>query len=178
MIFSILTRKPRKTLSPKRVGEVYEQKGIAVLRRCQLILRDDALAEDALQDVFESLARYGAEFEDREVPLAWLYRTAERCCFAKFNKKKKEPVPMREGSTYEPSSNNMLLSTEAVEIIDRFFYGLDPKLKQVALLYYVDGLTQERIAEQLNWSRRTVGTKIGKLRKRAERLRNEIEKKD
>lgn len=59
---------------------------------------------------------------------------------------------------------------EAADIVEKYFRRLEPRLQQVALLHYVDGLTQEQIAEQLQWSRRTVGKKITALHRSAERL--------
>lgn len=175
MLFSFFYRRPKKTLSAKRVAEVYEQRGILVLRRCRLLLRDDGLAEDALQEVFERLAVYGAEFEHREIPVSWLLRTAENCCFERLKKSRREPLVESEAAS-KLSWPSGQISIEAREVVTHFFYGLDTKLMQVALLYYVDGLPQERIAEQLNLSRRTVGKKIAKLRRRATRLKEKIEK--
>jgi DNA-binding transcriptional regulator LsrR (DeoR family) len=43
----------------------------------------------------------------------------------------------------------------------------EPKVQQVALLYYVDGLKQEEIAHQLGWSRRTVIKKLALMRRQA-----------
>lgn len=60
---------------------------------------------------------------------------------------------------------------ESAEILKTLFYQLDDKLKRLALLYYMDGLTQEEIATELGWSRRTVGKKISKIRKLVTKLK-------
>ena len=156
-------------LSRREVAEVYRRTGALVLRRCRLLLRDGD-AEDALQEVFIRLMRYGRFAGADQVPLAWLYRTAERCCFDRMRKRVREPAglsPEMLDSLAIPGGGPR---AEARELLTRFFHRLDDKLKQVALLHFVDGLPQERIALQLGWSRRTVGKKLEVLRQRAARL--------
>src|SRR5258708_12668963 len=63
------------------VAEAYRQYGHLVLRRCRRILRGDGGAEDALQEVFVRLWRYGEAFAAAESKVLWLYRVADRCCF-------------------------------------------------------------------------------------------------
>jgi RNA polymerase sigma-70 factor, ECF subfamily len=157
-----------KRLPKHEVAELYRRTGVLVLRRCLLILTEKAEAEDVLQEVFIRLMRYGTFSKADQVPLAWLYRTAERCCFDRLRKLKREPAGIPE---------DLLLTTpgggaqhEAAELVLRFFHKMDDKLRQVALMHYLDGLPQEQIAAQTGWSRRTVGKKIKKLRQRAQRL--------
>lgn len=166
MLLSIFFRQPAETLSRERLAEFYQRMGVLVLRRCRLILRDDFAAQDAQQETFVRLAIYGAEFEKRTLPLSWLYRTAERCCFEMLNKKKREPLVDAEKGSTAPPLEGGYSAGESAEIIHQFFKGMDFKLAQTAVLYYVDGLSQEAIAEELGWSRRTVGKKIALLRER------------
>ncbi len=56
---------------------------------------------------------------------------------------------------------------EAREVVLALLSRFDPKVQQVAVLYYLDELPQEEIARELGWSRRTVGKKLARLRKRA-----------
>ena len=149
--------------------------GALVLRRCQLLLQNPHEAEDALQDVFVRAMRYGGSVRQREVPLSWFYRTAERVCFDRLGRRGREPV----GEKKDVSANGTLVDTgfpstarrlEAAELVERFFYRLEPRLRQLAILHYVDGLPQERIAAELSWSRRTVGKKLKNLRQSVKRM--------
>src|SRR5258708_39614871 len=63
------------------VAEAYRQYGHLVLRRCRRILRGDGGAEDALQEVFVRLWRYGEAFAAAESKGLWLFRVDDRCCF-------------------------------------------------------------------------------------------------
>ena len=157
-------------VSREQVAELYRRCGALVLRRCRLILGGEAEAEDALQEVFIRLMHYGASVREGTVPLSWLYRTAERCCFDRMKKSRREPLGASQELFDALAVSEGDERREAAEMIARFFHRLKPKLKQVALLHYVDGLTQERIALELGWSRRTVGKKLNQLRQRAGRL--------
>jgi RNA polymerase sigma-70 factor (ECF subfamily) len=152
------------------VAELYCRTGSLVLRRCRLLLGDPAEAEDAMQEVYLRLLRYGHSLRQDRVPLAWLYRTAERCCFDRRRKRAREPICERDTLVEALSVPAGDARYEAGRLVLRFFDGLTEKLQRVALMHYVDGLTQERIAVELGWSRRTVGKKIAKLRRRAERM--------
>src|SRR6185369_8698572 len=71
----------RADVNDADIDEAYRQHAAFVLRRCQRILRDDAAAEDARQETFLRLWRYGESLRTTEHRLAWLSRVAERCCF-------------------------------------------------------------------------------------------------
>ncbi len=123
-----------------------------------------------MQEVYLRVMRYGTSLRSDHVPLAWLYRTAERCCFDRRRKRAREPVCERDELIEALSVPAGDARYEAGRLVLRFFDGLPEKLQRVALMHYVDGLTQERIAAELGWSRRTVGKKIAKLRSRAARM--------
>ena len=123
-----------------------------------------------MQEVFIRAWKYRSSLPEGPIPLAWFYRTAERCCFDRMKKRNREPVGGQDdiAVTFEIPAGQA--NHEDADLVRRYFYRLEPKLQQVALLHYLDGLPQERIAEQLGWSRRTVGKKIKILRERAARL--------
>lgn len=166
--------KPKRTkISVEKIQEIYRKKGVLVFRRCRIILQNEATAEDVLQEVFIRLMRYGGSLENDEIPLSWLYRTAERCCFDRLRRDGRERAVDPESISDMDVYPDIETSVASIEIITKYLCHLDDKLKQVALLYYLDGLSQERIAEELGWSRRTVGKKIAQLKKRASRLKKD-----
>ena len=164
------TTPERAGLSEAELAELYRKTGALVLRRCRFLLRDPAEAEDVMHDVFIRAMRWGASLRQADMPLAWLYRTAERCCFDRMRMRAREPVADDESFADTISFPSGQMRLEAADIVEKYFRRLEPRLQQVALLHYVDGLTQEQIAEQMQWSRRTVGKKIKALRRSAQRL--------
>ncbi len=165
-------RPARPPMDAAAIAELYRRCGALVLRRCRLLLRDPAEAEDALQEVFVRLLMYGASLEGEPVPLSWLYRTAERCCFDRLRRRRREEPADEAALEREPAPLDEALGSEAREMLGRFFHRLPEKLKRLALLHYLDGLPQERIAEELGWSRRTVGKKLRALAERAARWKS------
>src|SRR5689334_13936511 len=68
-------------MTKDELADAYRRFGPLVARRCRAIVRDDALAEDAVQNAFLRVWRYESSFAAAESKLGWLYRVADRCCF-------------------------------------------------------------------------------------------------
>ena len=155
------------------VEQAYRRYGHLVLRRCQRILRGDGAAEDMLQEVFVRLWRYGDAFAAVEAKLPWLYRVADRCCFDQLARSARgaSPVDDAAGAPDQTRGAGQAQALEDREIVLRFLDRFDDRLKQVAVLHYLDELSQEEIAAATGWSRQTVFKKLAFLRERAVRLR-------
>ena len=159
-------------LTEAEVTSIYRQYGALMLRRCKLILRDEALADDALQNAFIKLIRHGAAFREADAKVRWLYRLCDRVCFDVIKKRKShqakddhakhlplppqaDPVRLREATT--------LLST------------LDDKEQRLAVMAFLDGMSQGEIGVVLGWSRQTVNKKLSALKTRLRQSRSENE---
>lgn len=140
--------------------DLYRLKGALVLRRCRLMLGSQAAAEEVMQDVFLRVWLNRHTFESSVVPLSWLYRTAARCCIDYLRKHKRESL--KEVAQVEMIRPSMHPEKQFIDrqLLLRFMQELDPKLQELAMLYYVDDLNQEECAEVLGWSRRTIGKKL------------------
>ena len=159
-------------MTDAEVGEAYRRYGGLVLRRCRRILRDPAAAEDALQDVFVRLWRYGDAFREAESKLLWLYRVADRCCFDRLARRGVQAeISLADQSSALVDETSQTKSIEDREVVMRFLDRFDDRVKQVAVLHYLDEMTQEEIAAATGWSRQTVFKKLAFLRDRAAALR-------
>ena len=162
-------------MTHSQLEEAYRTYGHLVARRCRRILRDPTAAEDVVQEVFVRLWRHGDAFLVAESKVAWLYRVADRCCFDALARTKArvetslDEVP--EGLTVSGHTSQPI---EDREVILRFLGRFDDRVKQVALLYYLDQLSQEEIAMHTGWSRQTVLKKLAYLRERASVLRAQL----
>jgi RNA polymerase sigma-70 factor (ECF subfamily) len=130
-------------------------------------LRDDGEAEDVMHDVFERAIVYKHSLAKAESGLLWLYRVAERCCFDRLKKRRRQTPVAPEVISQVAHGALSQSAVEAREVIAALLGRFEPKVQQVALLYYIDGLRQEEIAQQLGWSRRTVIKKLALLRRQA-----------
>ncbi len=140
--------------------DLYRRKGALVLRRCRLMLGSHAVAQELMQEVFLRAWLNRHAFESNAVPLSWLYRTATHCCIDYLRKQKWEsPKEAHHIETIRPSTHPEKRIIDR-QLLLRLMQELDPKLRELALLYYVDDLSQEECAKALGWSRRTIGKKL------------------
>jgi len=152
----------------ERVSTLYRKFGTAIFSRCRRLLKDDALAEDATQEVFVRVLRHIESAPDDATALAWIYRISTNYCLNQIRDRSRqaeptapEELPEGDGVTSEPE---LLDRDVAMRLIKR----APDKLQEVAVLYYMDGLEQEQIASTLGISRRTV---INRLQEFLERSR-------
>jgi RNA polymerase sigma-70 factor (ECF subfamily) len=154
------------------IADAYRQYGHLVLRRCRRIVRRDDAAEDALQEVFVRLWRYGDAFRAAESKVAWLYRVADRCCFDVLARDRTRREVSLDGTAAETlSEGGDARALEDGELVLRFLERFDDRMRELAVLHYLDGMTQEEIATATGWSRQTVVKKLAFLAERADKLR-------
>jgi RNA polymerase sigma-70 factor, ECF subfamily len=156
------------TAAERDLGEVarlYQRYGFFVLRRCQLILRQQAAAEDALQDVFvRVLRREGAETNvDR--PLAWLYRIADNVCFDLIRRAKIRAAAA--GSMDDVAGTHPAVDLEDRNATLAVLSELDERDQRICVMAFLDGMTQGEIATELALSRVTVNKRVQWIRDRA-----------
>ena len=148
-------------LSAREIEQIYGTYGFLIHRRCRSVLRDEAAAQDAFQDVFVNLIRYGAAFRDADAKLGWLYRVADRCCFAHLAKRKKDP---------EAIADDVAAPDRDLEVRQSVLSALrhlDEDDRTLAVMAFVEGRSQGEIGEALGWSRQTINKRIKRLRAQA-----------
>ncbi len=155
-------------LTNAEVADVYRQYGFLLRRRCRIILKDDALADDALQEVFVRVMRFGKQLQHTDRPLGWLYRVADRCCFDQLRKRKRraevhEPSPEHAGA--HPAAR-----LEVRDAVLSFLQTLNDVDRRMTVLAFVDGMSQGEIATELDCSRQTINKRLNRVRDRAEKV--------
>lgn len=124
----------------------------AILRTCFLYLSDQSQAEDALQDTLIKAWRHMRDYERKGIQndKAWLMRIAINTCrdyrrtawFRHVDSRHAlEELPQR---LTQAEMEDRSLSMIVMELPDKY--------KQVVLLYYYQGLTQQETAEVLGIS--------------------------
>ena len=140
---------------------MYARYGYFLRRRCRTILRDEALADDTLQEAFVKVMRAGGAIREADEPLRWLYRVVDRCCFDALRKRRSmiETPSESEGAGAHPS-----VALEMRDAVLRLLDTFDEQRMRIALLLFVDGLSQGEIAEEVGVSRVTVNKRIQAIR--------------
>lgn len=157
-------------MNQAEIEVAYRRYGHLVAARCRRILRDESTADDAVQDTFLKLWRHGDGFLQADSQVGWLYRVAARCCFdllAKRRSRREDPIGPRNrelGTAGTPPAEDW-------QVIRAFLDRFEPRVQQIAVLHYVDEMTQEEIATTTGWSRQTVHKKLQLLVERAAALR-------
>jgi RNA polymerase sigma-70 factor (ECF subfamily) len=139
--------------------ELYRRHAAAVLARCRLLLRDADRARDATQDVFVHALAAGAALRDAVSPGAFLLRCATNHCLNQIRAER--PATWRALAELARERQERGIEPETRELV-RALLGTAPvETQEIALMYFVDELTQVEIAEA---TRRSVPTVRKRLR--------------
>ena len=159
-------------LRTKELISAYETYGALMLRRCRLITRDANWASEAFQAAYIELIEYGSAFRKVESKLRWLYTLCDRSCFAILQKRGEETKDDYVLDVLD-ESENIGVRLECRQSVTSFWNDLADDEKQIAVLKYVDGLTQSQIHDEVGLSRQTVNKKIAIIIEKAEALAEE-----
>lgn len=153
-----------------QLARLYEQYGYLVHRRCLQLVRRPEDAEDALQETFLRVKRYGAPREGGSM-LAWLYTIAQRCCFDLLERRGREPTAEQEQlAALEQRGEGSPEDADRRALLGLALRQLDGKTRTIGVLHFMDGYTQEEVAEKTGYSRRTIGKKLQQFEDRIRQL--------
>jgi RNA polymerase sigma-70 factor (ECF subfamily) len=154
---------------PVNIEDLYTKYGPMVLRRCRQLLKNEEAALDAMQDTFMNVLRNKDTLHDT-YPSGLLYRIATNVCLNIIRKRKKD-------TNIEPDEIILAIAdAENVEervvindAINRIFKTEKPSTKVIAVMFYVDNMTLEEVAEE-------VGLSVSGVRKRLRILKEKVSK--
>lgn len=143
-------------------------------------------AEDVLQEVFLRAYQGLPNFDGRSKLNTWLFQIATNLCIDFYRRRSRriQTVPFQTGSsdwfdtepeevefadTQLPNPMEALLDKELQQVVERALEALSPKLKTVLLLYDVEGLSYEEIAQALR-------IPMGTVKSRLHLARSEVQK--
>lgn len=154
-------------LSREEVQSLYAQFAPVVYRRAKVLMARDADAWDVVQEVFERMLRHGAAFRGEARPMTWVYRVTTNVALNQVRSQKLRE-PLLTSVTAEATSG--VAQVEARQLISRWMKHLDERELTVATLLYVDGLSQQEVADVLELSRKTIVREVEALRQKLESL--------
>jgi RNA polymerase sigma-70 factor (ECF subfamily) len=141
--------------------ELYERYGASVFGRCQYLLRDDALAEDAMQDVFAKALTHLDAFRAEASPLTWLMKIATNHC---VNLSKSRSAPWKRlfavKEQAEPLAHGGPQLVEARDFIHKALARFDAETQAAAIHYWIDEMTMEEVALALGRSVPTIRKRL------------------
>jgi RNA polymerase sigma-70 factor (ECF subfamily) len=160
------------------VEGTYLRYGPLVLRRCRALLRHDAKAQDAMQDVFVSLLRHEDRLDDTALS-ALLLRMATNVCLNKLRTDRRHPedrdeellqrIAAASGDGNDDGTSES--RTVAQNLLAKLFRAGDPlaaSTRTIAVMHLVDGMTLEEVA-------RESGMSVSGVRKRLRTLKGRLQ---
>jgi RNA polymerase sigma factor (sigma-70 family) len=141
------------------VESLYRRYGPQVLRRCRFLLREEAQAVDAMQDVFVELLKYQDRLRS-VAPSSLLHQIATHVCLNKLRGSRRRPEdPEDERVLQIAASEDVEARTFAQRALDTVFGRVPASSRDIAVLHFVDGMTLEQTAAE-------VGMSVSGVRKR------------
>jgi RNA polymerase sigma-70 factor (ECF subfamily) len=148
-------------LGREEVRALYAQYAPVIFRRARALLRRDADAWDAVQEVFLKMLTAGSTFRGEARPMTWVYRVTTNTCLNLLRTRRLRE-PLLTVVPDEPSSGPD--AVEARQHLQVWLAQLDERELAIAALLYVDGLSQQEVADVLELSRKTIGREVELLR--------------
>lgn len=147
------------------VETLYNTYGPMVLRRCRHLLKDEERALDAMQDVFVRVLQRQDQLKS-DYPSSLLYRIATNICLNAIRDQRTttpgDDILTRIAGLEEPEPR-----LEARSVLDTLFNRHQTSTRTIAVLHFVDGLTLEEVAHEVNMS-------VSGVRKRLRGLRESL----
>ena len=145
----------------ERMVSLYQR---PLLRLCYAYLHDEEAARDAVQETFIKACRHLADFRDEASEKTWLCRIAINTCkdmrrSSWWRHVDRAVTPeMLPGAARPAEGEDRELTLQIMR--------LPGKLKEAALLCWLQGLTYEQAAQALGVSHQAVGSRLNRARKK------------
>ena len=148
-----------------------------VLGICRHVLNQHQDAEDAFQATFLVLARKGATIRNRRVLAGWLHEVAHRIAIKARASAVRRRTIERQGMAMSPpaiepdNQDEAAAWNELRPVLHAEVERLPDKYRIPVILSYLEGKTNEEVAELLRWP---VGTVKGRLSRARDLLRSRL----
>ena len=150
-------------------AELYERHSEAVFRAALRVTGRPADAEDVLQTVFLRVLARGGEAEDVAQPAAYFRRAAVNAAVDVLRRREAHAEAEYDEEATHASQPPLLLK----EQLRRAIAVLDSDDASLFLLRYVEGLSNEELAEMFQIEKNNVAVKLHRIR---QRLQTELER--
>ena len=133
---------------------------------CTRVLRDRHAAEDAFQATFLVLAQSAHTIRKRRSLASWLHGVAHRTSLrllAQRERRREQATPME--TIIEPAELNSVEERYEQQLLDAELQQLPEKYREPLVLHYLEGLSQQQVADRLGMSIPAVDGRLKRGRK-------------
>jgi RNA polymerase sigma-70 factor (ECF subfamily) len=132
---------------------LYQQHGGRMKSIACNLMGNTADAEDAVQESFLKVYRSIRSFQGHSSLSTWMYRILVNTCLDLKRKQRRQELPEPAGSQEDVPSPQGLTANHPLRLtLEKIVASLDERLRNVFLLFEVEGFKHAEIAEMLNIS--------------------------
>jgi RNA polymerase sigma-70 factor (ECF subfamily) len=146
------------------LAELYDRYGRIAYGLAVRILRDSALAEDAVQEAFLAIWRTAGTFRaERGKPRTWILTLVHRRAVDLVRREERRrlaPVETPAQENVAPATDEEAALRERRRAVQEALHRLPPDQREALELAYYGGLTQSELAEQLSVPLGTVKSRM------------------
>jgi RNA polymerase sigma-70 factor (ECF subfamily) len=150
-------------LTDAELQDLYRRTAPALLHRCRGILRDEALAQDAVHETFARVIRSWADFRRASSPMTWMYRISTNLCLnALRDRSGRDRLLDRRADELAPQGSvtpgEVVLSDH--ERLRDLLAEADEETRRIVVHIWFDDCTREEVAELVGLSVPTVRKRL------------------
>lgn len=152
------------------IKEYYLRYGPMVLRRCRQLLRDEERAKDAAQEVFAKVLIHKKRLKN-QYPSSLLFRISTNTCLNMIRDQQSHSSlhsedPIHGIAFYDESEKKIMMQ----DILEKIFRKEKPSTREIAVMYFVDGMTLREVGDE-------IGLSVSGVRKRIREFRFRVKTK-
>jgi len=151
------------------IAELMRVHGDAVLGFCMRVVRDHALADDVVQQVFLEAYRDMDQFEGRSPPRAWLLGIASHRCLdaIKTQQRRSKLIENNEQAVADfedpgPGPIDHVDRAQVIAALEECLKRLSPDVRATVLLRFQTGATYEELAARLAATADTLQVRVAR----------------
>ncbi len=161
--------------NPEHFTQLYRRYGGKVFAKCISMLNDEALARDAVQDIFIKVFLNLSRFNEKSSFSTWLYSITYNFCIDLIRRKKKIPVLLaddvsRIGDEPMPEIPDSVLLEMKQERLERVLKDLPEGDRIILLMKYMDDMSIKDIAEFFQKTESAIKMQIMRAKHKAQAI--------
>jgi RNA polymerase sigma-70 factor (ECF subfamily) len=157
---------------------LYSRYAPKIYGKCLTILKDEALAEDATQEIFMKIFVNLSRFEEKAKFSTWIYSITYNFCIDYLRRKQKEDFlftdDMEKTADFADDIPDELLMEIEVQQLRRVLEEIPADDRTILLMKYQDDMSVRDIADVLNKTESAVKMKIKRAKEKAQRIKDEL----
>jgi RNA polymerase sigma-70 factor (ECF subfamily) len=152
------------------IAVLYERHAPAIYAHCRRLLGSAPAGRDALQESFVRVLQHHRVLGPGDQALRYLYRTSTNVCINLLRQRsvRERAAPLIAAQINAAQSNQPVPGDR--EFVRMLLDQCDETAVAVALMHFIDGMTQVEVAATLGITRRTVYNRIRKIERLAAQM--------